>query len=211
LFHPSSSARTFSCVPMLSWRLCSPSFPSRFTTPRWVWMRCKCFPSVKRQQGSDQGEQGALGRAPATGCTRNRLTGGWTCWNLINAWYAAGKHAFGYNHHLPGHICMMRTQAALACVCTRCRHEMLLASVPEIQRTNLANVVLLLKSLNVSATQALLLFLSSPSCCCVAASAEFLSVSICADLHTLTLVSQLPMHASQCKECITDCVPSSTK
>eukprot|EP00983_Pelagomonas_calceolata_P033612 1052108-Pelagomonas_calceolata.AAC.3 len=29
-----------------------------------------------------------------------------------------------------------------------CRHEMLLASVPEIQRTNLANVVLLLKSLN---------------------------------------------------------------
>lgn len=31
-----------------------------------------------------------------------------------------------------------------------CRHEMLLASVPEIQRTNLANVVLLLKSLNVS-------------------------------------------------------------
>lgn len=29
------------------------------------------------------------------------------------------------------------------------KHEMLLSSVPEIQRTNLANVVLLLKSLNV--------------------------------------------------------------
>jgi pre-mRNA-splicing factor ATP-dependent RNA helicase DHX38/PRP16 len=29
------------------------------------------------------------------------------------------------------------------------RHEMLSMSVPEIQRTNLANVVLLLKSLNV--------------------------------------------------------------
>lgn len=29
------------------------------------------------------------------------------------------------------------------------KHEMLLASVPEIQRTNLANVVLLLKSLKV--------------------------------------------------------------
>lgn len=29
------------------------------------------------------------------------------------------------------------------------KHEMLISSVPEIQRTNLANVVLLLKSLNV--------------------------------------------------------------
>ncbi len=35
------------------------------------------------------------------------------------------------------------------CVCPLHRHEMLSMSVPEIQRTNLANVVLLLKSLNV--------------------------------------------------------------
>lgn len=42
------------------------------------------------------------------------------------------------------------------CVCCVClasesafKHEMLVSSVPEIQRTNLSNVVLLLKSLNV--------------------------------------------------------------
>eukprot|EP00200_Dunaliella_tertiolecta_P008619 CAMPEP_0202370528 /NCGR_PEP_ID=MMETSP1127-20130417/2125_1 /ASSEMBLY_ACC=CAM_ASM_000462 /TAXON_ID=3047 /ORGANISM="Dunaliella tertiolecta, Strain CCMP1320" /LENGTH=1402 /DNA_ID=CAMNT_0048966503 /DNA_START=21 /DNA_END=4229 /DNA_ORIENTATION=- len=55
---------------------------------------------------------------------------------------AAGQRSGRAGRTGPGTCYRLYTEPAY-------RHEMLLASVPEIQRTNLANVVLLLKSLNV--------------------------------------------------------------